>query len=277
MKIFLTGGTGFVGSHVLKELVSRGHEVVAIRRKPGSSSKIEINQEFTWLLREYEDLTLSDFEGIEVLVHLASHSVQYPYDSLDECILQNVIRPMCLFQKAYDAGVRSFVVAGSAAEYGQSGERFQFIPPEAPLNPYNVYGTSKAMSYLAIREFFRERDTRVFYLRLFHLFGEGQNEDRLWPWLKKNALSGNDVELTYGEQVFDFTPVDFAAKIIVDYADSREISSAEFVTKNVGTGSPQRLKDFAIHWWKKFGAKGEIKFGAKEYRKNEVMRYVPKI
>jgi hypothetical protein len=50
-----------------------------------------------------------------------------------------------------------------------------------------------------------------------------------------------------------------------------------FLVKNVGSGKPQSIRDFAEFWWKKLGATGVLKFGELPYRDEEIMRYVPEI
>ena len=47
--------------------------------------------------------------------------------------------------------------------------------------------------------------------------------------------------------------------------------------RNVGTGRPQSVREFAEHWWREFGARGKLLFGALPYREGEVMRFVPQI
>ena len=88
--------------------------------------------------------------------------------------------------------------------------------------------------------FVRENDHELVVMRLLHIYGEGESQERLWPSLKKAQLAGEDFPMTHGEQTRDFTPVEFAEK-----------------------------------QWKKFGATGRLKLGEIPYRNNEVMRYEP--
>ena len=81
--------------------------------------------------------------------------------------------------------------------------------------------------------------------------------------------------MTLGEQIRDFTPVEFAADAFIDYATNKNISKGRPIIKNLGTAKPQSLKNFAKSEWKKFGGKGILLFGKIPYRENEIMRYVP--
>ena len=89
MRIFLTGGTGFIGSHLLRELLLAGHKVLAIRR-PGSLPAIPLEQNPVWLERSLLQIKPSDLEGIEVCIHLASAGVSPQKASWQEMELINV-------------------------------------------------------------------------------------------------------------------------------------------------------------------------------------------
>ncbi|MDP2139061.1 MAG: NAD-dependent epimerase/dehydratase family protein, partial [Candidatus Didemnitutus sp.] len=127
MKLFVTGGTGFIGSHFVKQALAAGHEVRALRRS-GSQTRIKLDREPDWLEVPFEDLEPDHFRGIEILVHLAAHSANVPYDTLENCLHWNVTVPLRMAQRALLAGVKRFVVAGTCFEYGRSGERYEFIP-----------------------------------------------------------------------------------------------------------------------------------------------------
>lgn len=278
MKIFLTGGTGFIGSHVLKQLLASNIEVIAHRRKESSRPNIHIEHSICWLTKPVSELECKDFDGVDVLIHLASHSVQYPFDTLEKNIIFNVIEPLKMFEKAYESGVTKFLVAGSCFEYGLSGERYEYIPTDAPLEPTNNYATSKAMSFLAFRQFALNKKVSLSYQRIFHAFGDGQPENRLWASIRKAALSGDDLDLTFGQQIRDFVPVQIVAKmIVVALEDLFKSIDDKISVKNIGSGNPQTIAEFAKYWWTYWGAQGELKIGALPYRQNEVMRFLPKI
>ena len=80
--------------------------------------------------------------------------------------------------------------------------------------------------------------------------------------------------MTHGEQVRDFINVKIVAKEILEEA----LSTNKLVSiKNIGSGEPKTLAEFANNIWEENNGKGKIIFGAKEYRKGEIFRYVPDI
>ena len=276
MKIFLTGGTGFIGSNVLKQLLASNVEVIAHRRQESSSPNIPIDSTVSWLTKPFSDIEPLDFAGVDILLHLASHSVQYPLDTLENNIHYNVLEPLEMFEKAYQYGVNKYVVAGSCFEYGSSGERYEHIPIDAPLEPTNDYARSKVMSFLAFKRFAETNQVSISYNRLFHVYGLGESESRFWPSLKTAAINGKDFNMTLGEQIRDFTPVDKMAELLINQCLLiSESSKVSFEVSNLGSKSVMTLREFAEFWWDKFNATGKLNLGTVPYRPNEVMRYVP--
>ncbi len=276
MKIFLTGGTGFIGSHFLLQALQEGYEVKALKRQPTSRTKIPLNKQPEWLEKDTEEVLVADMKGCDVLVHLAAHSVIYPFDTLENCIKYNVLSPLNLFNKAKVAGIKKFVVAGSCFEYGKSGERYDFIPTNAPLEPTQTYSTSKAMASLAFQQFAIDNKVQLSIHRIFQVYGEGENPNRLWPSLKKAALSGEDFPMTKGEQVRDFISVSDVVSHFLKACSEENTEKGSNVI-NVGTGKPKSILEFSQLWWHKWNAKGQLLVGSIPYRPGEIMRYVPEV
>jgi len=274
MKIFLTGGTGFVGSHFLRQGLAQNHEIVALRRSEQSRPRILLTQEPKWLDKTITEVEAGDLAGCTCLVHLAAHTANVPYDTLENCILHNVIDPLKLFRVAVAAGIKRFVVAGSCFEYGKAGERYEFIPPDAPLEPTQSYSASKAMASIAFTQFATEQGLSLSIHRIFQAYGEGEAAGRLWPSLVEAALAGRDFKLTPAEQVRDFVPVEQVAADLL-HALALVVRPGEVLVENIGTGREQRLRDFVEMVWRQYGGVGALRFGERAYCAGEVMRYVP--
>lgn len=276
MKIFLTGGTGFVGGHFINEAHARGYEIIALRR-PGSGPRILLNKEPKWVDGQLNGDYMLELVGVDVMVHLASHTPNPPYDSLSQCLYWNVFASLQLAEQALKSGVKKFLVSGSCFEYGNSSEKYLEIPPSAPLSPNLSYPTSKAAASTAFAGFAAENNLKLKILRFFQVYGEGEQDTRFWPSLKKAALAGSDFEMSQGEQVRDFIHVNCLVKKVVDQLNFEGTQKGVPYFENIGLGAPQTLKEFAQHWWREWGATGNLKFGVLPYRKNEIMRLVPKV
>ncbi|WP_193210815.1 NAD-dependent epimerase/dehydratase family protein [Luteolibacter marinus] len=277
MRIFLTGGTGFIGSHFINQAHAAGHEIVALRRSLASLPRVSLGKDPHWIDSSLEQVACGDLDGCEVLVHLAAHSANVPYDLLEACIRENVLAPLALFRTAIEAGIRRFIVAGSCFEYGRSGERYEFIPVDAPLEPTASYPSSKAAASVAFHTLACEENLELLILRIFQVYGEGELESRFWPSLRRAALAGEDMAMSEGTQVRDFIRVEDVAAGFVKALDRGDLNGGQPVIENLGSGHPQTLADFARAEWNRFGATGRLLMGAQPMRRNEVMRFVPEI
>jgi nucleoside-diphosphate-sugar epimerase len=271
MKIFVTGGTGFVGSHFLQQALAQGHEVVALRRS-GSRPRIELSKQPVWLDGPLDGDFHAALADVDVLVHLASHTPNPPYDPLDKCLYWNVYAPLRLARQAVVQGVKKFVIAGSCFEYGRSADRVGDLAVDTPLEPTLSYPTSKAAASMAFLGLARELNLHLKLLRIFQVYGEGEPAGRLWPSLRNAAQSGQDFPMSGGEQVRDFIHVEEVARQFVEALDFSDSVPGQPFLGHVATGRPQTLLAFAQHWWRHWGGIGKLIVGAVPYRHNEIMR-----
>lgn len=277
MRLFVTGATGFIGSHFVNHAIAKGHEVVALRRSEKSLPRITLLHEPTWLTKSMADVGESDLAGADCLVHLAAAGISPRVATWGELLEWNATVPAKLLLRAIGAGLTRWVVTGTFAEYGNAGVRYEFIPPDAPLEPTFAYAGSKAAASVLFRTIAAEQKARLSYLRLFSVFGAGQHEENLWPTIRQAALAGGDLPLTAGDQVRDFVSVEQVAAELLMAAQDETVEPGVARVRNIGTGQPQTVRAFAEHWWREFGARGMLLVGALPYRDGEVMRYVPQI
>ncbi len=278
MRVFLTGGTGFVGSHLLNHYLENNNEVTALKRSNDSKTKIFLKKEPKWILGSLNNIKRKHLINHDLLVHLAAHSAQPPYDNLHNCILNNVLNPIKLFENAFNAGIRRFIVAGSCFEYGLSANAYDKIPPNAPLFPVDTYPASKAMASIAFIQWAIEKKVSMSIQRLFYVYGEGESQLRFYPSLKNAALKGSNFRISKGEQIRDISEV--RNSIANLYNESKRIiSSKSFDVRinNIGSGNALSIKDFAIKLWSSLNAKGKLEVGVLNYRDKEIMRYVPNL
>lgn len=278
MRLFVTGGTGFIGSNFINHAHNMGHEVVASKRNPNSIPRVELETEPTWIISELDQIDVSFLDNVDAIVHLAAFSVHPPYESIENCMNENLIKPIKFFKKAIDKGITNFIVSGSCFEYGNSGERFDFIPVTAPLEPTLSYSASKAAASIAFYQMSVEFKLRMQIFRIFHVYGHGESQNRFWPSLKFAAETGKDFDMTLGQQWRDFVDVNSVVESLLEACISSElIEAGKPQIKNLGSGKPMTLKEFAEKNWKLWNAKGKLNIGALQYRQGEVMRYVPEL
>jgi len=275
MKLFLTGGTGFIGSHVLVAALASGHQVCALRRTPQSRPVISLPCEPEWITGNLHTLQPNQIAGADAVIHLATSGVSPKRVSWNELLEANVVGSLRVIEIGALAGVCRFVVAGSSHEYGQAASRFSPIPPYAPLEPVNPYGASKAAAFHLLRAFAIEQKLELFYGRIFSAYGEGQFVGNFWPSLKRAALGGEDFPMTSGRQICDFIPVAEAAAHLLQACSRADIAPGAPLVVNIGSGTATSLLAFAEAQWHSLKAKGELIPASLPDRSDQIERYVP--
>ncbi len=276
MLLFVTGASGFVGRHVVARALHEGHSVRALVRDPGSAG-LAPHPRLQIVPGGLDQAKPGLFDGCDALLHLAAHGVVSGMNDWDGCFSVNVEQSLALWRRAIERGIRRLILCGSCFEYGRSGERYEFIPVDAPLEPTGAYHASKAAATMAALALAVDKQVEVAILRPFHVFGEGEAPHRFWPALRQAARDGVDFPMSSGLQVRDFVPVEQVAADFVAAASDTGLEAGRPVIRNLGTGHPQTLLSFAETWWGRFGATGKLLPGVLPTRQNEVMRYVPLI
>lgn len=276
MRIFVTGGTGFIGSHLIRQAVADGHEVVALKR-PSAKTKIPLDKSPHWVVGELADNWSNELSSCDSLIHLAAYGVASGCNDWDNCFKINLIDSLKLWRQAVSVGITRFVIIGSCFEYGRTGDKHEAIPVSAPLEPTNAYAASKAAATMAALALAIEFSLKLVVVRPFHVYGEGEASQRFWPSLVSAAKTGQNLPMTSGKQIRDFQPVEEAALQILNCLASSEENQDFPQIVNLGTGHPQTLLEFASKEWKRLNAKGRIMAGSMKHRENEVWKYIPEI
>lgn len=182
MKVFLTGGTGLLGSHLAEGLRAAGHEVVALVR-PRSDSRYLGALGCRLAVGDVTDdpsLHRERLEGCQVLIHAAASIYGAP--SLEAARWVNVEGTRRLLEGAVEAGVARAIQVSSVAVYGDApGPLSEETPLDWPLPPWDYYGRSKREGEEVAFRFHREGRLAVTVFRPPAIMGE---RDRLFiPYL----------------------------------------------------------------------------------------------
>ncbi len=255
--VLLTGGTGFVGRQILKSLTAQSIGVRLIVRagkekQVPADALIEKILTTDDLFNEPYDWWVSACQGIDTAIHAAWYAEPGKYLK-SPTNLDCLIGTLALAKACGDAGVRRFVGIGTCFEYDLGPGRLSVDTPLAPVTPY---GSAKAAAFLALSQYLKEVGVEFAWCRLFYLYGEGEDERRLVPYLHKSLAAGQTVSLGSGDQIRDFMDVGEAAEMVVNLA-----LSARQGAINVCSGVPITVRALAERIANEYGRQDLLAFG----------------
>lgn len=250
----LTGGTGFLGHWLLKELVEHDVFVYVVTRKNSPRSErlhqmqgieiIELNMDEIAELPQY-------VKTADVFYHLAWEGARNDFSAQTKNILYSINAMLA----AHQLDVKQFVVTGSQAEYGVCHEQ---VDENHPLNPNTAYGACKLACYHVLKVLSDQITLPLTWVRVFSVYGEGDNPNTLISYLFKCFQCNETPKLTQGTQQWDFLYAGDAAVALyllgkkykcglfnLAYGESRPIK--DFIVEAKNLINPQVELDFSLH------------------------------
>jgi len=248
-RFLVTGGAGFIGSSLVREIVSRGEEARVLDNF--STGKRENLHPFSGRIEVLEGsvddprLVERAMEGVDYVLHQAAlPSVQRSVESPLESNASNLTGTLVLLEAARRAKVRRFVYASSSSVYGDSPTlpKVETMPTD-PLSPYAV---GKLGGELYCRVFHRLHGLETVSLRYFNVFGPGQSPDSQYAAVVPRfiaALKAGESPVIYGDgrQTRDFTYIENVIQAnLAACAAGREAAGESF---NIAFGERVSLLD----------------------------------
>jgi len=237
-KVAVTGGLGFIGSHLVERL-NEDNEVILVDNQ--STGKIENIKDLNFskidtILGDITSINLEEiFEGCDYLFHLAAAtSVPESVDNPLHCNNVNITGTLRVLEAAKNVGIKKAVFSSSSAVYGV----VKTLPANEkhPINPSSPYAVSKAAGELYCNAFSKIYGLPTISLRYFNVFGPKQDPESQYAavipnFIEKMLKGERPVIYGDGEQTRDFISV----KHVVD-ANILAAESIEMGTFNIGLG-----------------------------------------
>ena len=275
-RVVVTGGAGFVGSHLVDRLLadSRAEIVVLDNLTRGRLANLARHQANPRLLLRDGDIrdvaTVADVvRGADIVYHLAAQAtVMGAVQDLDYSFNTNVVGTFNVLRESAAAGVRRVLFTSSREVYGEPIE----LPVDEgqPLLAINFYGASKVVGEAYCRAFRRASGLDTVILRLSNAYGP-RDYGRVIPLWIEQALRGEDLEVYGGKQVLDFVWVDQ----VVDAILAAAASDVVLPPINVGSGTGTKLMDLARRIRLLSGSRGQVRIAPS--RAVEVVQYVARV
>lgn len=242
-RFLVTGGSGFIGSHLVDLLVDAGAAEVVVFDKVVRDANLVDARERGNVTTVEGDVTDTDslrraFVGIDGLFHMAvlplGPTVENPRLGLDV----NVVGTFNVFETAQNAGVQKVVFSSASSVYGDTDDT---MDETHPLGARTMYGASKIAGEYFLRSFNDQYGLPYVTLRYMNVYGPRQ-EGGLVVAVSKRALAGESPELTgEGSQSFDFVHVRDVAGANIAAMES-DVTADEF---NVGSGTEASAREIA--------------------------------
>jgi nucleoside-diphosphate-sugar epimerase len=199
----------------------------------------------------------------EAAIHLAAAGAVVASADVRPLIEANALAPWLLAHALAQADCQRLVTAGSSSEYGTVDEA---IAESRAPDPDDVYGVAKLAGGLLARVAGRQLGLATAHLRIFSLYGPGEDRRRLVASVIAALLEGRSVPLSPGEQVRDFVYVDDAADAFLDAAERPELDA---VTLNIASGTQTSVREMCRLVAEQTGGEELLRFGELPYRPGE--------
>jgi len=265
-RILVTGAGGFVGAAVVKAAVAAGHEVVALVRN--DTSRLTSIADRISMQR----VDLADTTAVAALLHSAKPAIviHSAWEGVGGALrsgdiqLDNIRTTVALADAAIAAGARKFVGIGSQAEYGRYDRKI--VETDLP-QPTMLYGAAKLAACHLAAQRCREAGMAFAWLRLFSVYGAGDNSNWLIPSAALALVRGKPPLCTAGTQKWDYLHIDDVADGVLAAATSDRATGVF----NLSSGNPvavrqivETLRDFAA-------PELELNFGAIPFGPDQIM------
>lgn len=263
-KAIVTGATGFIGSYVVKELISRDIFVYAVVRKNTknlrslpASSKIKIVECDLENIKNLPDM-IKD-KDIDVFYHFAWQGVSDKDQKDYNVQLKNIEYCLDATENLEAFGVKKFIGAGSISEL----ECIQEMSEQQISNNMGImYKSAKLAAHYMSKVNVSNKNIDFLWPIITNTYGIGEKSGRLIVSSIKKLLLGESVSFTKAEQNYDFIYITDLAKAFVLLGE-KGISCRDYI---IGSGQARVLKEYLEYVGKYVNPQAELKFGAHPFR-----------
>lgn len=264
--ILITGGTGFIGNHLVRKMAAEGYSLLLLTHKKHvefdspNIEKLQLNDNIDDLKKVFEE------RNIKGIIHLAACFVtEHTYDYIPQMIRSNIELGTLLLDCAYKSEVSFFLNIGTYWQHYNGAE----------YCPVNLYAATK-QAFEDIAEYYRIiSDMKIITLCLNDTYGSGDTRRKIFPiWKEMLENPEKNMYMSAGEQIIDILHIDDVVSGIIHLMNMMICNSQQIKNENIFYLSAKEkysLRETAEIFENICGKKLNIQWGAKPYRKREVM------
>ena len=252
-EILLTGHTGFIGRHVVVELLRRGYKVCGVSNNQKLPDQEGLRQINLNLLSEEDRKVFFENNNFKKMIHLAWYIG--PKCHVSNINIDWLSASLNLLKLFYEHGGETFQCNGTVSEYDFS---FGYLQEnKTPLKNASLHGLCKSSFFEITEQFCKQNNIKFKWSRCFNLYGPFERNTRLMPSVINSCLKGEDVKVSDCLKFQDYLHVEDTARGIVDVFEG-EIEGAV----NICSGKPVQLREIVNKIAEYTDFKGQILWGA---------------
>jgi UDP-glucose 4-epimerase len=260
MKALVTGGAGFLGSHIVKRLLRRGDQVVVYDHR--LRGKCLLDAELKHVVAVEDDVYNADslrraVDGCEAIFHCAAMVGMRAYSGQPAKTMETEevgLRNVC--QAALSCSGTPVIYASSSSVYGAAGGGVGLDEAQVVV-PVSSYGTAKRFNEVYLEAEHAEHGLHSAAMRIFNMYGPRQDDRLVIPRFIQSAILGQDLVI-YGDgaQTRDFVFVDDVVEAMLTIAERIE----SFQVINVCSGQETAIRDLAALIIRLTGSRSTVSF-----------------
>jgi UDP-glucose 4-epimerase len=259
MKVLITGGAGFIGSHLTAYIANKGAEVVVLDNLlRGNKIEADILEKITLIQGDVrdQDLVIKLAENCDYIYHLAAIlGVDIVADNPVETMETEVEGTKNVVYAALKHGVKKVIYASTSGVYGHSAIE-KSVDEDIMIDPRTSYAMAKRYNEIYLKAVYEERGLESVSLRFFNVYGPRQDDRMVIPRFFEQALKNEPITVFgSGKQTRDFTSVE---ETIISLIKLTEISKGAEIF-NIANETEMNILELAIHIKELTQSSSEIK------------------
>lgn len=269
MKILVTGASGFIGNYVIEQLFEKKHQVIATSFNEIKAKEKRWFKHVTYICHDIHLNTSENlfekFQKPDLVIHLGWGSLSnFKSQEHIDHILPSHYR---FLKNLILNGLKDLTCIGTCLEYGmQEG----CLSEDMPSNPTIAYPIAKYQLFKQLMLLKNDLNFSLKWVRLFYMYGKGQSEKSILSLLDKALENKEDVfNMSLGEQVRDYLPVEDVAKNIITFALQRKIEGII----NCSSNQPISIKQLVENYLKQKQKNIKLNLGYYPYPDYEPFKF----